>query len=93
MKLTLINGEKIDIMKRNCGYQYFDDRHKSWGRSKWSRNWNIDPVEIIENGSKQGFFVIGKWGSIGSDPCERLIPIRSVLYIEEIDIWLEENYG
>lgn len=87
MKLTLTNGEKVVINRRNCGYQYFDDRHKAWGRSKWSRNWNIDPVEIVGNGSKQGFFVIGKWGTTGGDPCNKLIPVKNVLYIEETDIW------
>ncbi len=87
MRLVLINGEKVEINRRNCGYQCFDDRYKAWGRSKWSRNWNIDPVEIVGNGSKQGFFVIGKWGTEGGDPCDKLIPVRSVLYIEETDIW------
>ncbi|KKN34076.1 hypothetical protein LCGC14_0797480 [marine sediment metagenome] len=87
MKLVLINGEKIEIHKRNCGYQYFDDKHIAWGRSRWSRNWGIDPVEIVGDGSKQGFFVIGKWGTTGREPCDRLIPVRSVLYIEETDVW------
>ncbi|KKN28323.1 hypothetical protein LCGC14_0855680 [marine sediment metagenome] len=86
MKLTLINGEKVEVNRHNCGYQYFDDKHKARGRSKWSRNWNIDPVEIVGWG-KQGFFVIGKWGTGGDDPCDRLIPVRSVLYVEETNIW------
>lgn len=85
MILVLTNGERVEIFRQTCGHHY------EYTSNCFHRDWNINPIKLI-NKEREGFFVIAKWGSGGRSPCEKLIPIRSVLYIEEPDKWeLPEN--
>jgi hypothetical protein len=89
MKLKLITGDEVSVNRMNCGHQF------TYRTSRRSVNWNIDPISILhENGN--GFFVIGPWGSGYKyvdgehyyDPSkfERMIPVRNVLEITELDV-------
>lgn len=84
MILVLNNGDRVEINRHNCGYEW-----KMIGTARSSREWNIRPIELIaqRNQGKSGFFVIAKWGSNGGDTCEKMIPLDSVCYIEKPDHW------
>ena len=97
MKLKLVNGEIVEVFRQNCGYQFGKD-------CSTSVNWNINPIELVHD-SASGFFVIGPWGSgyrdIGCSRCrelvydpsqfEKMIPVRSVLSIEDAGNWEMER--
>lgn len=80
MILVLNNGERVEIFRQNCGYEY-----KNY-QGGWSREWNTNPEAKVSEGAS-GFLVIGTWGTIASDPCEKKIPISSITYIERTDEW------
>lgn len=75
MILKLINDEEIVIYRQNCGFQEYHNRM-----------WNINPVQIIQ-ANKPGFFIIGGYGTIADDRCDKMIPVRSVLYIKQTEVW------
>ena len=83
MILILANGEKVVVHRMNCGHQYKDYRRQ------YTRVWNIDPVEIVDE--DKGFFAIGKWGTTADEHCEMLIPIRSVVAIENPNEWDKDD--
>lgn len=101
MKLVLKNGEKILVHRYNCGFQY-----TIAGNGSPTVEWNIDPVEIIEK-QRTGYFIIGPWGSGWNnegpyspiagrgyyDPSkfEKMVPVSSVLYIEDPAKWEKEE--
>jgi hypothetical protein len=79
MIFVLTNNIRVEVFRQNCGYQ--------WGDVfQGSRSWNINPMNIME-AEKTGFFAIAKYGTTVGQPCEMLIPVRSVLYIMEPDKW------
>lgn len=80
MIFVLTNGDRVKVWRQNCGYEY------KLHNGKWIRDWNIDPEEKIVNDSN-GFFVIGKWGTLPNEPCDKKIPINHVMYLEESDEW------
>jgi len=75
MILVLNNGEKISVNRLNCGYE-------EGNLATGSRNWNMHPATILKDKSKQGAFVIAKWGSNVGDTFEKFIPVRNVAYVE-----------
>jgi hypothetical protein len=83
MILVLSNGERVVIHRLNCGHQYKDYKRQ------YTRAWNINPIEIIDE--EHGFFVIGEWGTEANEYCERMIPIRSVVGIENPTEWEKED--
>lgn len=101
MKLVLKNGERVLIHRHNCGYQY-----QRSGAGIPTVEWNIDPVRIIQD-QRSGYFVIGPYGSGWSyenpdrpvagrgyyDPSkfEKIVPVSSVLYIEDPGKWEKEE--
>lgn len=97
MKLKLLDGEIVEIFRQTCGYQY-----QVTGKNTPTVEWNINPVQIVED-ERKGYFVIGRWGSGGyqgecgqwvHDPSEyeKMIPVKSVLYIMEPHIWEMPEY-
>lgn len=91
MKLFLVNGEKIPITRHTCGFGYFSDQYVETPNqiemnSNFHCDLNIDPVERLynfRNKNQRGFFVVGKvWSNI----YDKIIPISSVVYIENDDI-------
>jgi len=75
-----------------CGYQY-----QITGHANPTVEWNIRPVEIVEN-ERKGYFVIGPLGCGGyqgkcgewvydNSKYEKMIPVKSVLYITEPNVW------
>jgi hypothetical protein len=94
MKLNLINGETVEVFRQNCGYQ-------AGTGCGISVNWNIRPVDLIYS-KASGFFVIGPWGSgykrdncgnsyYDSSQFEKLIPVSSVVSLEEVDVWESDD--
>jgi len=84
MILVLNNGEKIVAHRLNCGHQYKDYKRQ------YTRAWNINPIEIVDE-EEHGFLVIGSPGSGANDHCEQMIPIRSIVAIENPTEWEKED--
>jgi len=80
MVLVLNNGERIPVTRLNCSYQT-----SSYGVIDGyyeSRNWNVYPPKILSH-EETGFFVIARYGTTEKDFFEKMIPLRSVVYIED----------
>lgn len=78
MILVLTNGEKIDVGERCtwCFYSKFrvDHSNQVGITNHMSVNQNCDPIDKLSHHNTDGnFFKVGK----------KLIPIKSVCYIEE----------
>lgn len=98
MILILKDGKEIEIFRQTCAFVRFD-RYK---RSRGSVEWNINPLECIQNESKGFFGISDKWGvgyydtsgrneygALVIDPSQfkMLIPISSVCSIKDTNIW------
>ena len=91
MILVLINNEKVEVFRQNCGHQY-----QTGIIDRPTVEWNIDPIQII-NDNKTGFIIIGEWGSghiqkhgifyYDNSKFTRMIPVKNVLYIEKPSEW------
>lgn len=91
MKLHLIDQTVVEITRLTCANYIPDD----YGQDEC--NWNINPVQIV-NDKRSGFFAVGEWGCDGyRDGCgkyirtiknfKELIPVDSVVKITDIGVW------
>ena len=83
MILVLTNGERVLINRMNCG-------HQQGNEATGSRNWNINPLEMVEK-KQPGFFVIADYGSRVHSSAVKMIPISSVVQIEYPDEWEKKD--
>ena len=83
MILVLTNGERVLIHRMNCGRQ---EGNEATG----ARDWNINPLEMVEKG-RPGFFVIAEWGSRINSSAVKMIPVSSVVQVEYPNEWEKKD--